>query len=79
MRVEELVRHQGLVGDVGVADQRGSGPRAEIQFGPHAPRRRRDIVIVEQVGGVRWGSTPSARCDLSIANPQAASLPPRGA
>ena len=40
MPVEELVRHQRLVGDVGMADQRRGGPGAEIQLGPHARRSR---------------------------------------
>ena len=49
VRIEELLRHQGLVGDVGVSDERRHGARAGIKYGADAVGPvRRHILVGEQ-------------------------------
>src|SRR5437764_2801088 len=52
--IEEFLRQQWLVGDVGVADQRRHWPRRDVELCPHravaAARDRSDVIVVEQIG-----------------------------
>ena len=48
MLVEELLRHQRLIGDVGMPDHRRRGPRARIQLGTgRTTATWRHILVVE--------------------------------